>query len=203
VTASRGVAKSPGRREQLQNAAVWVFARKGYRAASISDILARAGVARGTFYLYFESKEQVFLAIVDTFHRQIRRTLEEARDMADIGTDARALLVSRFTQWLDFFGAQRDAARVVLREAAAIDPRFEKSFSELRRSALDFLALRARHLQDLGLLRATVAPDMLAHLQLGMLDELVHAFVLTDPGADHHGLAEQLVDLLWTGMRPD
>ena len=52
------------RRQQLLEAATWVFARKGYRRAGISDIIARAGVARGTFYLYFDSKEQVFLAIV-------------------------------------------------------------------------------------------------------------------------------------------
>jgi AcrR family transcriptional regulator len=52
------------RRHQLLEAATWVFARKGYRRAGVSDIIARARVARGTFYLYLDSKEQVFLAIV-------------------------------------------------------------------------------------------------------------------------------------------
>ena len=63
------------RRHQFLDAATWVFARKGYRHAGISDIIARAGVARGTFYLYFDSKEQVFLAIVEEFHKNISHAI--------------------------------------------------------------------------------------------------------------------------------
>jgi AcrR family transcriptional regulator len=191
------------RREQLLRAAAWAFARKGYRNASITDIIQRAGVARGTFYLYFDSKEQVFLAIVETFHGRIRHALASAAELPDIGTDARALLVTRFTQWLEFFAAHRDVARVIVREASSIDPRFEKGYAALRASAVAFLAGRTRHLQDLGLVRATVSPDLAAHLQLGMLDEVLTAFVLEDADADIPGLVEQMVDMQWNGLRPD
>ncbi len=59
------------RRRQLLTAATTVFARRGYRAAGISDIVATAGVARGTFYLYFASKAEVFLAIADDFYDRL------------------------------------------------------------------------------------------------------------------------------------
>src|SRR5688500_9035886 len=71
------------RRQQLLQAATWVFARKGYRHAGVSDIVARAGVARGTFYLYFGSKQQVFLSIVEDFHARIKRVLESLDDAAE------------------------------------------------------------------------------------------------------------------------
>jgi AcrR family transcriptional regulator len=65
------------RRRQLLTAATAVFAQRGYRAAGISDIVATAGVARGTFYLYFASKAEVFLAIADDFYDRLEIQIAE------------------------------------------------------------------------------------------------------------------------------
>ncbi len=191
------------RRHQLLAAATWVFARKGYRRAGVSDIIARAGVARGTFYLYFESKEQVFLAIVEDFHGRITKAIAAVNQTPTLDAGGpEALLRASFRQWLGFFAANRDAAIVVLREASAIDPRFEKGFAELRRSAVDFFAARYRRFQELGFVRASIRPVLMAHLLIGMFDELLNAFVLHDPDADLDALAEQLADFEWNGIRP-
>src|SRR5579883_878634 len=53
------------RRQQILMHARDVFAKRGYHAAKIDDIVAAAGVARGTFYLYFEDKRAIFEEIVD------------------------------------------------------------------------------------------------------------------------------------------
>lgn len=193
------------RRRQLLEAATWVFARKGYRAAGISDIIARAGVARGTFYLYFKSKEQIFLAIVEDFHCRIKGALSGTYTpaaLAQAGTP-RALLQASALRWLQFFASQRDATTVVLKEASSIDSRFEKGFADLRQSAVTFFAARFKRLQDLGLASASLSPDLVARLQLGMFDELLNAFVLPDTNADLHALADQLVEFEWNGIRPD
>ena len=169
------------RRHQLLQAATWVFARKGYRRAGISDIIARAGVARGTFYLYFDSKEQVFLAIVSDFHNRISqaiRTTSEAPSQTI--PDPEALLRASFRRWLGFFADNRDATTVILKEASSIDPRFEQGFADLRRSAVDFFAARYRRFQELGFVRPAIRPVLMAHLLIGMFDELLNAFVLTD-----------------------
>lgn len=55
------------RRKALLNAASHVFAEKGYAAANVDDVVKRVGVARGTFYLYFDDKRDVFAALVDDF----------------------------------------------------------------------------------------------------------------------------------------
>jgi len=193
------------RREQLLLAATWVFARRGYRHASVSDIVARAGVARGTFYLHFDSKEQVFLAIVDDFHKRITRAVDSVQEPAAAAAPAgpQALLRTSFRQWLEFFAAHRDAATVILKEASSIDPRFEKGFADLRRSALLHFCSRYRRFQELGVVRASVSPELLAHLLLGMFDELLNAFVLKNPDADLDTLAAQLADFEWNGIRPD
>ena len=190
------------RRQQLLQAATWVFARKGYRRAGISDIIERAGVARGTFYLYFDSKEQVFLAIVSDFHKRISQAITTTETPTQPITDPEALLRASFRRWLAFFADNRDATTVILKEASSIDPRFEQGFMDLRRSAVDFFAARYRRFQEMGFVRRSIRPVLMAHLLIGMFDELLNSFVLTDLDADLDALAAQLADFEWNGIRP-
>jgi TetR/AcrR family fatty acid metabolism transcriptional regulator len=193
------------RRQQILDAATWVFARQGYRHAAVSDIITRADVARGTFYLYFDSKEQVFQSIVEDFHGRVKRAFEALDDAAHAARNngARAILQASLRQWLEFFAAHRDATRVILREAGAIDPRFEQGFNDLRQAALTRFASRFRRFQELGFARPSIDPRLAAHVQLGMFDELLNAFVLRDGQADLNALAAQLADFEWNGIRPD
>lgn len=73
ATASR--TRRPGQRpEELISAALAVFGERGFRAASIEEVAARAGVSKGTVYLYFASKDDLFRAVVE---RRIVVLLEE------------------------------------------------------------------------------------------------------------------------------
>jgi AcrR family transcriptional regulator len=193
------------RRQQLLDAATWAFARKGYRRAAVSDIIARAGVARGTFYLYFDSKEQVFLAIVKDFHGRIARAIaaSDQTPLFDPSTGPLGLLHASFRRWLEFFAANRDTVTVILKEASSIDPRFERGFADLRRVAVDFFAARYRRFQEMGFVRRSLDAELMAHLLIGMFDELLNAFVLREPHADLDALAGQLADFEWNGIRSD
>ena len=63
-------------RDSLLRAAVDVFASKGYTATRVSDIVERAGVAQGTFYLYFKSKQVIFEELFDScFSRLLADTM--------------------------------------------------------------------------------------------------------------------------------
>ncbi len=55
------------RREELKNAAIEIFFEHGYHAAKVSQIVERVGVAQGTFYLYFEGKQQLFSELISDF----------------------------------------------------------------------------------------------------------------------------------------
>jgi AcrR family transcriptional regulator len=193
------------RRRQLLDAATWVFARKGYRRAGISDIIARAGVARGTFYLYFDSKERVLLAVLADFHDRIKHAFE-ALDAAAANARSqgpREVLEASIRRWLEFFAGQRDATRVVLREAPAIDARFEEALLELRQGALRRFTTRFRKFQEDGLASRSLDPELAAHFQLGVLDELLRWCLLSEAPLDISKLASQFADFEWNGIRPD
>ena len=200
----RLVLSPDARRQQLLTAATAVFATRGYRAAGISDIVSAAGVARGTFYLYFESKAQIFLAIADDFYDRLELAIEQGGTLPATsgGADGRSLLQASFRRWFEFFHRHRLAATVMLKEAPAIDPRFDRGIAELRQSAYTHFAERFRRFQQLGLVRPSLSPDLVAHLQVGMFEELVKAFVLSVDHPDIDGLADQIADFEWNGVRP-
>ncbi len=73
------------RRRQILAAAKEVFAEHGYHSASISEIISRAAIARGTFYLYFQSKQSVFDSILDEALSELRsRIVRIETDAADV-----------------------------------------------------------------------------------------------------------------------
>jgi hypothetical protein len=57
--------RSDDKRRRILQAAVKVFARKGYFAARVAEIAQRAGVADGTIYLYFRGKEDILVSLFD------------------------------------------------------------------------------------------------------------------------------------------
>jgi len=68
------------RKQQLLDAAADLFASKGYATTRIADICARAGVAKGLFYWYFDTKESLFAELVRTMRHALRRTQAAAMD---------------------------------------------------------------------------------------------------------------------------
>jgi AcrR family transcriptional regulator len=65
------------RRGQVLEVAAEVFANKGYRMASVTDIVEGAGIGRGTFYLYFNSKKDVFLELTEGYFSGFAHMLSE------------------------------------------------------------------------------------------------------------------------------
>src|SRR6185436_8396474 len=70
-------------RQKLLEAAEAVFGERGYEHASVSEITQRAGVAQGTFYVYFPDKLTVFIHLVDDLGRRLRDEIRGAIESLD------------------------------------------------------------------------------------------------------------------------
>jgi AcrR family transcriptional regulator len=200
----RAVLTPDTRRSQLLAAAATVFATRGYRSAGITDVVQTAGVARGTFYLYFASKADAFLAVADDFYDRLEQAVEmgdhDLPDEPNLPMDGRAILCSTFRRWLQFFQLNRHAAIIMLREAPAIDARFDRGIAELRQTTLSHFTRRVRALQERRLAQPSLSPDIVAHALVGMYDEIVKAFVLDAAEPDIDALAEVMADVAWNGL---
>ena len=105
-------------RRKLLEAAEEVFAGVGYHEASIVKITERAGIGLGTFYLYFDSKQQIFEELVIDLNRRVRHSMAEAMAGADNRIDAERAGFEGFFR----FTAAHPALYRVVREAEFVSP---------------------------------------------------------------------------------
>jgi len=105
-------------RRRILEAAEQVFAELGYHEASIVKVTERAGVALGTFYLYFDSKRTVFEALVLDLNERVRQSMTEAMAGATNRIDAERSGFEGFFR----FTAQHPALYRVVREAEFVSP---------------------------------------------------------------------------------
>lgn len=105
-------------RRRLLEAAEVVFAEQGYHEASIVKITERAGIGLGTFYLYFDSKQSIFEALVIDLNRRVRHSMSEAMDGAGSRLEAERAGFAGFFR----FTAEHPALYRVVREAEFVSP---------------------------------------------------------------------------------
>ena len=128
------------KREAILRAATTVFAHNGYFNSKVADIAREAGVADGTVYLYFKSKEDILHSIFD---RSVDEALAEAKQKIENISDPREKLRQIALLHLERLGADRDLAvvfQVELRGSTKFMENFPRRFcrvSRVDRSALE------------------------------------------------------------------
>jgi AcrR family transcriptional regulator len=154
--ASDGKAPRTARGERtlrkILNAAQEEFGERGFSESSIVGITQRAGVALGTFYTYFDSKEAVFQAVVRDMSGQVRDHVAPAfKDAADALDGERRALES----FLQFARKHRDVYRIV-DEAEFVDP---EAYREHYETTAARIASRFAAARDKGELAADLSDD--------------------------------------------
>lgn len=110
--------KGAATRGRILAAAERVFAEQGYHDASIVRITEEAGVAQGTFYIYFPGKKELFDELVDDLNHQVRRAMSEAAGKGEGHLDAELL---GFAAYFAFVVEHRGLYRV-MRQAEIVAP---------------------------------------------------------------------------------
>ena len=111
---SRGAAT----RERLLVAAEQVFADLGYHEASIVKITEAAGIAQGTFYLYFASKQEIFEELVRDLNRRVRHAMAAGSERGRTRAEAELL---GFTGYFEFAAEHASLYRII-RQAEFVSP---------------------------------------------------------------------------------
>jgi AcrR family transcriptional regulator len=188
------------RRQQILEAATTVFARKGYRHTSVADIIEAAGIARGTFYLYFQSKEEIFLALIDRWFEDVTRRLEEVADMPCGDDTDPCSKRGDIRGWFEFFRERRELAGIVFREAVAIDDRFEERMRQLLERINQLRGEHIRQMQQAGQYRTDVDIQFLNTCLNGIFRELMLRYILPEDAPDMDWLVEQLHAFVQSGV---
>jgi AcrR family transcriptional regulator len=191
-------------RDGLLSAAIDVFASKGYTTTRVSDIVEHAGVAQGTFYLYFKSKQAIFEELIDTsFSRLLADTLgtyslREASGPEAVVEQTRLLWRTVLAQCR----ADRALVSLALREASAAGPEVVARLQANYQQVINGLAAYIETAIARGLFRP-VDPQLAGWAIIGMLERAIHYAVFVAERADLDDLVDDLVRLELGGLLLD
>ena len=184
------------KRDAILRAAIDVFAERGYFAAQVADIARAAGVAAGTVYLYFRSKDDLLVSI---FERSMRDALADGRIAAREAPDP-AERLRRFARLhLGRLGRDRNLAivfQVELRQSLKFMERFS---STLLRDYLGQIRTAIVDGQREGVFRANLNPTAAAKIFFGALDEMATNWILSTRRNSLESDADAVVDLFLQG----
>lgn len=179
-------------RAQLLEAAEGVFGEVGYEAASIAEITRRAGVALGTFYIYFPHKQAVFTELIDELGNRLRAALAAAVDR-----DAPRLEIERagFKAFFQFAGQHHNLYRIV-RQAEFVDVAAYRRYYQTLGDAYAKGIARAVAKKEI----AKVDPEVVAWALMGIADMLGMRFVLWDTPAGLNRVVDDVMDFVAHGL---
>jgi AcrR family transcriptional regulator len=195
----RSVAKDE-RRAQLVQAAQAVFAQRGYHAATVDDITRAAGVAKGTFYLYFEEKREIYYEVIRGFLALIK-DIGRSIGQAPRGSDYFSRAEHAAHQLMRVFIENREMARLAYRESMGLDAELEKLIGGFYREIAEVEAANIRVGIDLGLFRA-VDPLVVAYAHIGMVERVLLAMLEEGSGLPApEAIVKELMLLAFEGLR--
>ena len=184
--------------QRILDAAVAVFAEKGFFSSRVSDIADRADVADGTVYLYFKSKDEILMTAINTaFDAFMSLARTELKKLSDPGERLRRLAFLH----LDAMGSNRNMA-VVFQMELRQSTRFLSEFSH--HHMIEYLGLVREAIlegQATGLFRQEMSDKFAANCFFGALDEMVTSWVLSEHEYKLSNVADVVVDIFLNGMR--
>lgn len=179
-------------RSALITAAREVFERDGYLDARIIDISRAAGVATGSFYTYFESKEEVFAALTEAVQEEMLHPHIRERTGID---DPAALIEAANREYLQSY--ERNAPLMGLFEQVAqIDENFRQLRIERSRAFTQRNAKMIRSLQESGAADANLDPEVTARALSAMVSRMAHSVFVLDERVPFERLVTT-VNQLW------
>ena len=187
------------KRRQLLEAAVRVFARKGYHASRVGDIAEEAGVAHGLLYHYFKSKDQVLEAVFHENWSVLQARIASVEETDEPAADQlRHISAIVLRTWLHL----PDVVRVVIREFGR-SPELAEWIGELAQPIDVIQRVIARGIER-GEFRQDIDPRVAATVVYGSIDELLTAWVLDRLPAGEEDVAaaeKTLSELTLNGLR--
>ncbi len=186
-----------GKREAILRSAIKVFAQKGYFNSKVADLAKEAGIADGTVYLYFKSKEEILHSVFDRAMEEF--IAEGKREIAEIETaDGRLRRIAQLH--LERLGADRDLAvvfQVELRGSTKFMEEFSGGgFAEY----LGIIQQTIKEGQKSGVFRKDLKAIVGAKIFYGALDEMVTNWILSKKAYPLAPMADEVLKIFFGGI---
>ncbi len=203
----RAEAARDKRRRELLDVALRVFSERGYHETRVADLIEAAGVARGTFYLYFESKNAIFHELLDELLLRVRTSVVGV-ELGGGAPPLRDQLIVTLERVLTTFAQSPALTAFVLRVAVGLDPEIDGKLAEFNARLHRFIVMSLENGIELGLLRP-MDSRIVSWAVLGSIKQLVEVLIIAPLAPlndmekrerDLHAMAASLVDYNLAGL---
>ena len=190
--------RSADKHRKIIEAAVKVFAQKGFFNARISDIAREAGVADGTIYLYFNNKYDILISL---FEEEIGRITREVRERIEKEEDPRRMLAVFIAEHLGLVRRNRSLAEVLQMELRQSN-KFMREYRNTRFiEYIDIISAIIRKGQAEGVFRPGIKPGIAKRAVFGAIDECARLWILNpDAPYDIDETAEEVSRIFLAGL---
>src|ERR1700730_5030523 len=185
------------KRAAILRAAIRVFAHNGYFNSKVADIAREAGVADGTVYLYFKSKEEILHSIFD---RSMEEGIAHGRQQLEGISDPREKLRRIAMLHLERLGADRDLA-VVFQIELRGSTKFMQEFSAA--GFAEYLGLLRQTFEEgqrSGVFRKDLSAKLVSKILFGALDEMATNWIISKRSYKLEPMAEVVMDVFLKGV---
>jgi AcrR family transcriptional regulator len=187
------------KRQAILDAAAAEIARYGYDRANVNTIAERAGIGIGTIYLYFQSKEDILGALLDSIGRAIDDIVQECLTQEISWSVRLQLLADAFVALAE---SHRDYLRVQMSALHGVNRDLGAPMSEWLRITISRLTEAYALASEQGLV-APLPPETLATLVFGTLDSFVLLPEVLSQHTDLSRSAQAVARVLWRGIAPE
>ena len=185
------------KREAILRAATQVFAARGFFQSQVADVARAAGVAAGTVYLYFRSKDDL---LVSLFERTMREAISAGRAALEGIDDPRERLTRIARLHLERLGRDRDLAVVFQVELRQSTKFMEQFSSTYLRDYLGLIRETIAEGQRSRVFRSNINPTIAAKVFFGALDEMATNWILSKRRYSLVSEVDAVVDLFVGGV---
>lgn len=182
---------------RILEAAIKVFAEKGFFQSTISLIAKEAGVADGTIYLYFKNKDDILIQFFSYKTKQVFERFREEVSKADNTVDRLRNLIRRH---LEEFQNDRNMAVVYQAETHQSFRLVEDQIKEMSKMYLDIVSEIIEQGQEEGIIRKDLYIGLVKRFILGAVDEVISTWLYSDGKYDLVSMADPLVELFLWGI---
>ena len=183
---------APARREQILDVSVQVFARNGFHSTSMNDVADAAGVTKPVLYQHFDSKQDLYLALLDEAGNRLRNSVTKAVAGAASGKEQTEMGFKAYFHWV---AEDHDAFLLLFGSRASRD---EESTAAIRRITAETAHAIA------PLIAVDIDPEhqrVLAQGLVGLAEGVSRHLVARGESFDAEQLGQQIADLAWAGLR--
>jgi TetR/AcrR family fatty acid metabolism transcriptional regulator len=189
--------KNAEKYHRILEAAVKVFAEQGFFQSTVAQIAKQAGVADGTIYLYFKSKDDILVQFYEYRTRQVFERFRESVEQASTAIDKLRNLVRTH---LREFQKDPNMAIVYQVETHQHRPVAQESIKAMAKMYRDLIDEVVEQGQQEGTIRHNLFMGLVKRLINGAVDEVINAWIHTGRTYDLVSMADPLVDLFIAGI---